>query len=117
MYVADEVKFVTLIPADVVLESDFSLPALFDQALRPGAGFVSIDLDGLDAASAPGVSAPSPLGLGVGHATRLAEAAGGDARGGHFDLMELCPAHDLGGRTARVAALLFLSFIAGWRRR
>ena len=106
-----------LIAADAVLESDFSLPALFDQALRPGAGFVSIDLDGIDAAFAPGVSAPSPLGLGVGHAARVAEAAGGDARVGHFDIMELCPAQDREGRTARVAALLFLSFVAGWRRR
>jgi formiminoglutamase len=107
----------TLVSADEVLTSGFSPAALLKQALAPGAGFVSIDLDGIDAAFAPGVSAPCPLGLGVGHAARLAEAAGSDARVGHFDLMELCPPHDHEGRTARLAALLFLSFVAGWRER
>jgi arginase family enzyme len=52
--------------------------------------------------------------VGVVDAVRLAEAAGRDARVGHFNIMELCPPHDPDGRTARVAALLFLSFIAGW---
>ena len=79
---------------------------------------MSIDLDGIDSAFAPGVSAPSPMGLGaLAHAAGLAEAAGADARVGHFNLMELCPAQDRDGRTARVAALLFLSFVAGLRRR
>jgi len=79
----------------------------------PGLGFVSIDLDGIDAASAPGVSALNPMGLGVRDACRLAEAAGRDPRVVHFDIMELSPPHDQHGRTARVAALLFLTFIAG----
>jgi formimidoylglutamase len=117
----------TLVTADDVLRVDDvsasplpsvpSLSTLLAQALAPGAGFVSIDLDGIDAAFAPGVSAPNPLGLGVGYAARLAEMAGADPRVGHFDIMELCPPHDQQGRTARVAALLFLSFLAGWRAR
>ena len=94
-----------------------SLSTLLAHAVSPGAGFVSIDLDGIDAAFAPGVSAPSPLGLEVSYAARLAELAGREPRVGHFDIMELCPAHDQQGRTARVAALLFLSFVAGWRAR
>ena len=107
----------TLISADTVLASSVALAPLLARALGPGAGFVSIDLDGIDSASAPVVSAPSPMGLSVAHAAGLAEAAGADARVGHFDLMELCPPQDRDGRTARVAALLFLSFVAGWRRR
>jgi formiminoglutamase len=106
-----------LVSAEDVLASDFSAPDLLAPALAPGAAFVSIDLDGIDAAAAPGVSAPNPLGLGVRHAARLAEAAGRDVRVRHFDLMELCPPHDHEGRTARVAALLFLSFLAGWQER
>jgi len=105
---------VTLLDASALLAVHAAPPDLFAHALAPGAGFVSIDLDGIDAASAPGVSAPSPLGVDVADAARLAEAAGRDPRVGHFDIMELCPAHDPDGRTARVAALLFLSFIAGW---
>jgi formiminoglutamase len=106
-----------LVSAEEVLASDFSAAALLARALAPGAGFVSIDLDGIDGAAAPGVSAPSPLGLGVRHGTRLAEAAGRDARVLHFNVMELCPPRDHEARTARVAALLFLSFLAGLRER
>jgi formiminoglutamase len=86
-------------------------------ALAGGTGFVSVDLDGLDAAFAPGVSAPNPLGLRVGDAMELAEAAGRDSRVRHFDLMELCPPHDLGARTARTAAYLFLAFVSGYQQR
>ena len=107
----------TLVSARAVLSSEVTLAPLLAQALRGGAGFASIDLDGIDGAFAPGVSAPSPMGLGVAHAAGLAEAAGADARVGHFNLMELCPPQDRDGSTARVAALLFLSFVAGWRRR
>jgi formiminoglutamase len=108
---------VTLVSAADVLTSKVALAPLLAHALRGDAGFVSIDLDGIDSAFAPGVSAPCAMGLGVAHATQLAEAAGSDARVGHFNLMELCPPQDRDGRTARVAALLFLSFVAGWRRR
>jgi formiminoglutamase len=106
-----------LVSARAVLSADVALAPLLAQALRGGAGFVSIDLDGIDGAFAPGVSAPSPMGLGVAHAAGLAEGAGADPRVGHFNVMELCPPQDRDGRTARVAALLFLSFVTGWRRR
>ena len=91
-----------------------ALPAAMELALRTeSAAFVSIDLDGIDASQAPGVSAMNPSGLSVRHAAALAEAAGRERRVWHFDIMELCPPHDVAGRTARVAAHLFLSFIAG----
>jgi arginase family enzyme len=80
-------------------------------------GFLSLDLDGIDSAEAPGVSALNPLGLHVQHAAALAEAAGAHSSIRHFDLMELSPPHDPSGRTARVAALLFLTFVAGFGAR
>lgn len=90
------------------------LPAAMELALRTeSAAFVSIDLDGIDSAQSPGVSAMNPSGLTVRHAALLAEAAGREQRVKHFDIMELCPPHDVAGRTSRVAAHLFLSFIAG----
>jgi formimidoylglutamase len=108
----------TLIPAERVLEKELPIRALFERAFKGGVpGFVSIDLDGLDSSVAPGVSALNPMGLSVRQAASLAEAAGADPRARYFDLMELSPPHDESGRTARIAALLFLSFVAGFARR
>ena len=106
-----------LVFASEIQRSGPELDREFETAFGAGSGFVSIDLDGLDQSVAPGVSAPNPLGLGVQHAAELAERAGQDARVIHFDLMELNPLHDRDHQTARVAALLFLHFVAGFRRR
>ncbi|MDT8369092.1 MAG: formimidoylglutamase [Longimicrobiales bacterium] len=84
---------------------------------REASLFVSFDLDALDGAFAPGVSAVNPAGLDVPTATRIAEEAGRAPGVRHFDLMELSPPHDVDGRTARVAALLFLHFVAGFSER
>jgi len=85
---------------------------------RPVApGFVTIDLDAIDGAYAPGVSAVNPCGLGVATVAGIAERAGRTPGVRHFDLMELSPPHDVDGRTARVAVLLFLHFVAGFMDR
>jgi formimidoylglutamase len=104
----------TLMFADSLIGDSLPSHRLLESACQGSAGFVSIDLDGIDASAAPGVSAPNPCGLGVHHAAALAEAAGAEPAVRHFDLMELSPPHDHEGRTARVAALLFLSFLAGF---
>ena len=75
--------------------------------------FASFDLDVLDMAFAPGVSAPNPAGWTPREAERWVLACGTDVRVRCFDLMELCPPHDEGGRTARLTAHLFLTFLAG----
>ena len=79
--------------------------------------FVSFDLDVLDAAHAPGVSALNPAGWNVREAEAWVRACGADRRVRCFDLMELNPAYDIDGRTARVAAHLFLTFLAGFTQR
>ncbi len=79
--------------------------------------FVSFDLDVLDAAHAPGVSAPNPAGWSVVQAESWVHACGADPRVRCFDLMELNPAQDPDGRTARVAAHLFLTFLQGFALR
>lgn len=79
--------------------------------------FVSFDLDVLDAAHAPGVSAPNPAGWTALEAGRWVQAAGNDRRVQCFDVMELNPRFDVDGRTARVAAQLFLSFLRGFAQR
>lgn len=75
--------------------------------------FVSLDLDVVDQAFAPGVSAPNPQGWTPGEATAWARAAGANPGVVCFDIMELNPLVDEGGRTARLAAHVFLAFLRG----
>ncbi len=82
-----------------------------------GPSFVSIDLDGMNGAFAPGVSAANPSGLTPWEAERLAQGAGESKHVRCFDVMELCPAHDQDERTARLAAHLVLRFLHGVARR
>ena len=116
-----------VVAADVVLASSGEdlVADAFDVAFGadargPGAagpGFLSIDLDAIDASSAPGVSAPAAMGLGVPLVAEIARRAGADPRVGRLDIMELNPAYDADARTARVAALLLLSFLTGFAER
>ncbi|MGD9790998.1 MAG: formimidoylglutamase [Phycisphaerales bacterium] len=79
--------------------------------------FVSLDLDVIDSAHAPGVSAINPAGWSAADAQAAAVAAGRTPSVRCFDLMELSPPHDHDGRTARLAAHLFLSFLHGFAQR
>lgn len=112
--------------ATIILDTDSAPADAVDRAIgvalpeAGSAGFVSIDLDVIDGSRAPGVSSVNPAGLPVGAVCDIARRAGADGRVGHFDIMELCPPHDDppgAGRTARVAALIFLHFIAGFAQR
>jgi arginase len=64
--------------------------------------YLSIDLDGLDPAYAPGVSHREPGGLSVREVLTLVQDAGGTLVGA--DVVEYNPRQDLGGVTATVAA-------------
>jgi len=90
-------------------------PACF----RAGTGSmsVSIDLDCLDSAYAPGVSAVNPNGMTPRDVAACCYQAGLSPRVRCFDIMELNPALDQDGRTARVAAHLFLAFLRGLSER
>jgi formiminoglutamase len=79
--------------------------------------FVSFDMDVLDASVAPGVSAMNPSGWTVAQAEPWLLASGRSDKVRCFDIMELNPAHDEGGRTARVGAHLLLTFLRGFSER
>ena len=66
--------------------------------------YISVDLDGIDPAYAPGVSHREPGGLTVREVIILIQGAGGTMVGA--DLVEYNPAQDPGGVTATVAAKL-----------
>ena len=65
---------------------------------------MSLDLDGLDPAFAPGVSHPEPGGLSVRDVVRLLHRIRAPIVGG--DLVEYNPKNDVRDLTARVAAKL-----------
>ena len=87
----------------------------FAEALRMPAGAVavSLDLDGVQASSAPGVSAPCPDGLTAADLYACARLAGQDPRVRLLDVMELAPPLDVDGRTARLGAAAIWHFLAG----
>ena len=67
-----------------------------------GAVYLSIDLDGLDPAFAPGVSHREPGGLSVREVLTLVQSIGGMLVGA--DVVEYNPSQDVAGLTATVAA-------------
>lgn len=79
--------------------------------------FVSLDLDVIDQAFAPGVSAMNPNGWTPQLVHDWARAGGANSNVRCFDIMELNPTFDQGGRTARLAASVFLSFLRGYTER
>jgi arginase len=76
----------------------------------PGPLYVSLDLDGLDPAFAPGVAHPEPGGLATREVVALLHRIRVPIAGG--DVVELNPRHDVRGLTARVAAKLLKELAA-----
>jgi agmatinase len=72
--------------------------------------YVSVDLDGLDPAYAPGVGTPEPGGLTTLTALKYVYALKGSDLSA-FDIVELCPAYD-NGSTATLAARLMNELVA-----
>jgi arginase family enzyme len=73
--------------------------------------YLSLDLDVLDPAHAPGVSHPEPGGLSTREAISLIQAIPAGTLVA-ADLVELNPANDLRDLTARVAAKLLKEIVA-----
>jgi agmatinase len=82
--------------ADEVAEAIAALPS--------GPAYLSVDLDGLDPAFAPGVKHHEPGGLTVREVLAVIAAIPGPLVGA--DIVELCPERDHYGMTAAVAAKL-----------
>ncbi|MFO0857925.1 MAG: arginase family protein [Phycisphaerales bacterium] len=103
----------------LILGSDWSStlqedkPAWYKYLPREVRIVCSFDLDVLDQSVAPGVSAMNPCGISVDTASKAIAAITRNPSLCCLDFMELSPPHDEGGRTARVAAHLFLVALAG----
>lgn len=79
------------------------------EALPEGNVYVSLDLDGLDPAFAPGVSHREPGGLTVREVLHLVRRIPGNVVGA--DVVELNPDEDFRGATATVAAKFAKEFV------
>jgi formiminoglutamase len=74
--------------------------------------YLTIDLDVLPAAVAPGVSAPAAVGVPLEVIIAVVRRVVASGKLLHADIAELNPAFDLDGRTARVAARLVATLLA-----
>jgi agmatinase len=92
---------------DMLAWSDEAYPALV------GDVYVSIDLDGIDPAYAPGVSHREPGGLSVRDVLTLLKSV--DTRLIGADVVELNPTQDVGQLTTGVAAKLTRELLAKWQ--
>jgi formiminoglutamase len=79
--------------------------------------YVTLDADVVRQADVPGVSAPNPLGLSGRAVAACAAAAGAMSAVSSFDLVEINPALDRDGQSARWAAVVLWHFLRGLSRR
>lgn len=75
--------------------------------------YVSVDLDVLDDATAPGVPSPSPGGLVTRELYRMLRLATGDDRLAGVEVIGCTPRHDEADRTARAGARAIAHALAG----
>ena len=68
--------------------------------------YLTIDLDVLPAAVAPGVSAPAAYGVPLPVVSAVCRQVAASGKLLHLDVAELNPGFDIDGRTAKVAARL-----------
>jgi len=74
--------------------------------------FWGLDMDSVRASDAPGVSAPSPIGLTGEEFCKIAAIAGEDSRSKLFEITEVNPKFDIDDRTSRLAAIAIWHFLA-----
>jgi formiminoglutamase len=91
------------------------ITSLYTEAEGPV--MASFDIDAVDGAWAPGVSAPSVGGLSTDLWLQAAYQAGRSKSVTSFDLCELNPVYDVDGRTGRLAAVTVWQLLRGMAER
>lgn len=74
--------------------------------------FWGLDMDSVNVAAAPGVSAPNVLGLSAYDFCQIGKIAGQDWRSKIFEITEVNPTYDIDSRTSRLAAACIYQFLA-----
>ena len=92
-----------------------STPEVFDSFFETldQSALLSLDIDVIEAMQAPGVSAPASRGLPLDTVLHACFLAGQSQQVRSFDVVEVNPAMDIDGRTARSAALCVWHMLRG----
>lgn len=111
---------VTVIPARQVHRH--SVDDVIAQALETAgdgtdAIFLSIDIDGLDLAIAPGTCAPNPGGLTAYQALEMVWQIGQHPLSCGLDVVEIAPSLDTGGVTSMMGAALIMHYLGATKVR
>ena len=99
-------------PIDIVELGPHRVAKMIMEKVAGSWTYVSIDLDCVDPASAPGVSVPSPGGLTTTDLLYLLTRVMREADVAGFDIVELSPDYDLNNMTAYLAARIMSECIA-----
>lgn len=103
---------ISILAEDIHLGNTQELIQLLDQLItKKRAIYLTIDLDVFSSSYAPGVSAPQPLGLFPWHVIPILKKLTQTGKIVAFDICELNPRHDLEELTAKLSALLAVTFI------
>lgn len=111
---AEHLAYVKHHGGDYIFRSGASVSRIDSLFTRTQAAtYTSFDLDAIDQAWAPGVSAPATSGLDLGSWFHAASKAGASPLVNSIDIVELNPNFDRDGQTARVAAMTLWHFMRG----
>ncbi|MEM8600760.1 MAG: formimidoylglutamase [Bacteroidota bacterium] len=103
---------------DLVWQHDLDAPRVTELVADCGhPTLATFDLDAVNAAHAPGVSAPNAAGLSAALWLKAAYETARSLRFTSFDLVELNPTYDVDHRTARFAALTVWTLLKGLTER
>ena len=112
---------VTIIRAMDILSNDISIKEVLEKISVALEGveaiYISLDADSIDQAYAPGVNAPSPLGLRPEHVVQILERFPKNSKCRVLDVTEVAPNYDPIGITCRTAAICIISFISSIKKR
>lgn len=107
---------IKVIGMDRILEEGVMAVSKYAREVITDNVYVSVDLDSVDPAFAPGVSTPVPGGLEAREILYIASVIGKSVNLG-FDVMELNPRYDSGGITAHLASLIMMNMAGAARKR
>ena len=107
------IKFVGM---DRIMEEGIVAVSKYARGMVTDNVYVSVDLDSVDPAFAPGVSTPVPGGLAAREILYIASTIGKSVNLG-FDVMELNPKYDSQGITAHLASLIMMNMAGAARKR
>jgi formiminoglutamase len=105
---------VTTISLEDIQDSRFKIQ---DLIIKPLATFWGFDVDSVRASDAPGVSAPSPIGLTAEEFVNLAGFAGSLAETKIVEFTEVNPNFDIDNRTAKLVAVAMHTFCANLKEK